>query len=112
MKLQFVNLKKPKKFDMDNKYIYLSKSQFGSYGRKSETTGYSVSVFWVAFPEEPHLTFLNISISALEVSNDVVDQMRFAVLAHYFSVQSSGLLKVAVGVVGLVSAHVTSNGKN
>lgn len=76
-------------------------------GRETKTLGNSLTVLGVTLVEDLDLSFLDISVGILEMSNDVVDQVISLGVVHDLSEEISWLLEVAVGVLGSESEDVT-----
>ena len=76
-------------------------------GRETKTLGNSLTVLGVTLVEDLDLSFLDISVGILEMSNDVVDQVISLGVVHDLSEEISWLLEVAVGVLGGESEDVT-----
>lgn len=76
-------------------------------GRETKTLGNSLTVLGITLVEDLDLSFLDISVGILEMSNDVVDQVISLGVVHDLSEEISWLLEVAVGVLGSESEDVT-----
>jgi len=76
-------------------------------GRETKTLGNSLTVLGITLVEDLDLSFLDISVGILEMSNDVVDQVVSLGVIHDLSEEISWLLEVAVGVLGSESEDVT-----
>ena len=76
-------------------------------GRETKTLGNSLTVLGITLVEDLDLSFLDISVGILEMSNDVVDQVISLGVVHDLSEEISWLLEVAVGVLGGESEDVT-----
>lgn len=80
-----------------------------SNGRDAQTFSNSVSVFRITLVEDLDLPFLEVSLGALEVSDEVVDELVAVGVLHDLAEQRARLGEVAVGVSGLESADVSTN---
>jgi len=76
-------------------------------GRETKTLGNSLTILGITLVEDLDLSFLDISVGILEMSNDVVDQVVSLCVVHDLSEEISWLLEVAVGVLGSESEDVT-----
>ena len=80
------------------------KSDLGKVSRDTKALGNSLTILGINLVEKLDHLLLDFSSGTTKTATDVLDQMSPVSLVHYLSEESSGLLKIIIGVLMRVSA--------